>query len=140
MENSDDYNINSYNDFIRCLTANSQSDGSSSQGSIEFINTVKNKSNINNKMDEINVNTAINGEHDNISILKKKKKKNRCSHPDCNKKLPLIPFTCKCELQFCVNHRYAELHNCSFDYKSDGRKKLKMDNPQIIADKLKNRI
>ena len=44
----------------------------------------------------------------------KKSKKKRCYI--CKKKLGLIPFTCRCERHFCSLHRYAEDHQCKFDY------------------------
>ena len=37
----------------------------------------------------------------------------------CNKKLPLIPITCKCEKDFCNSCRLPESHNCTYDYKKD---------------------
>ena len=66
---------------------------------------------------------------------KKKKKKNRCFV--CNKKLGLIPYSCRCnnELQFCAIHRYPESHNCSFDWKKDSIEKLAKLNPKIEGDK-----
>lgn len=36
-----------------------------------------------------------------------------CAH--CKKKI-LMTFTCKCNSIFCLQHRYPESHNCSFDY------------------------
>ena len=47
----------------------------------------------------------------------KKTKKKRC--PICNKKLGLLPYTCKCGLDFCVSHIQPELHNCKYDHKKD---------------------
>ncbi|RDD47411.1 AN1-type zinc finger protein 4 [Trichoplax sp. H2] len=55
----------------------------------------------------------------------------------CNKKLGLSnTFDCRCGRVFCSRHRYAEVHNCSFDYKSDGRKILEEKNPTVTAPKL----
>jgi hypothetical protein len=61
----------------------------------------------------------------------------QCSH--CNKrKLPLIPFTCKCNsnLQLCTKCRMPEEHNCNYDFKTDARKKLEKENPPVIAKKM----
>jgi hypothetical protein len=33
-------------------------------------------------------------------------------------------MACRCEKIFCGMHRYAETHNCTFDYKSHGREVL----------------
>jgi len=49
--------------------------------------------------------------------------KSRCYK--CNKKIGLTGIKCKCNLYFCSKHRYAEEHNCSYDYKDEGKKRLK---------------
>ena len=36
----------------------------------------------------------------------------RCSHPNCKKKLKLIKFSCKCGNNYCSEHRYMNAHNC----------------------------
>jgi AN1-type zinc finger and ubiquitin domain-containing protein 1 len=59
----------------------------------------------------------------------------RCFH--CNKKLGIIMIMkCHCNQYFCSAHRYMEVHNCSYDYKENGRKKLERENPLIYAKKL----
>ncbi len=77
----------------------------------------------------------LNDENKPKKKKKSKKKKNRCFV--CNKKLGLIPFSCKCDpnKQFCSQHRFAESHNCNYDWKADGIQKLMKNNPQIVADK-----
>tara|TARA_B110000908_G_scaffold136684_1_gene162025 strand:+ start:922 stop:1203 length:282 start_codon:yes stop_codon:yes gene_type:complete len=49
---------------------------------------------------------------------KKKKSKNRCALSGCKKKLCLASWACKCERKFCVNHRPASKHACSFDWRN----------------------
>ena len=44
----------------------------------------------------------------------KKSKKPRCAN--CNKKLGLMPFKCKCGLDFCEKCICHTIHNCTFDY------------------------
>lgn len=57
----------------------------------------------------------------------------RCA--ECDKKLKLVStHTCRCELNFCVKHRYAEEHNCSFDYKDNARIELIENNPLVKGD------
>ena len=51
-----------------------------------------------------------------------KPKKIKCAI--CKKKLGLMPFDCKCGLHFCALHRAPESHNCTFDFRSEGCKKL----------------
>lgn len=58
-----------------------------------------------------------------VSELPKQKKvkvssKKRCSH--CKKKVPLCGrFECRCGKTFCSTHRYAEEHQCTYEYKTD---------------------
>ena len=70
-----------------------------------------------------------------ISIKKNKKHKRKKCHI-CKKKLGLMPFKCRCEKIFCSLHRYAEDHNCNFDYKEMGQNKIRKENPKIVAEKI----
>lgn len=59
----------------------------------------------------------------------------RCSV--CRKKTGLATsFTCRCGGTFCSIHRYAEEHQCTFDYKGTGRQLLQQSNPVVEAPKL----
>lgn len=59
----------------------------------------------------------------------------RCYH--CNKKLGIIMIMkCHCNQYFCSAHRYKEMHNCSYDFKENGRKKLERENPLVCTQKL----
>lgn len=59
---------------------------------------------------------------------------NRCF--DCNKKVGLTGFKCRCGYVYCATHRYAEKHNCFFDYKTAGRQTLANNNPVIASAKV----
>lgn len=54
----------------------------------------------------------------------------------CRKKVGLTGFKCKCGQLFCGQHRYAEAHDCGFDYKSMQREKLAAANPVVQAAKV----
>lgn len=54
----------------------------------------------------------------------------------CKKKVGLTGFKCKCGMVFCGQHRYAEAHSCTFDYKSMERQKLAENNPVVQASKV----
>ena len=54
----------------------------------------------------------------------------------CNKKLKMINFTCRCEHKFCIIHQNPHNHNCSYDSKANLQLKLQMENPQTIHQKL----
>lgn len=55
----------------------------------------------------------------------------------CGKKTGLATsYECRCGHNFCATHRYAETHDCTYDYKSTGRRFLQETNPLISAPKL----
>ncbi len=54
----------------------------------------------------------------------KKAKNPRCMFEGCRRKLGLLPFHCRCEMDFCGEHRPAEIHNCTFDYRNEAKKGL----------------
>lgn len=65
----------------------------------------------------------------------KKPEKLRCA--ECNKRLGVIMvMRCHCDKVFCAKHRYAEAHNCSYDFKLNGKLELERDNPLVVATKL----
>jgi hypothetical protein len=63
-----------------------------------------------------------------------KKPKKRCGM--CKKKLGLTGFECRCGLLFCGVHRYSDKHDCSFDYKENGRAELSKLNPVCAGEKI----
>ncbi len=73
-------------------------------------------------------------EEDKSKKVKKKTKKKRCAK--CNKKLGIVPFSCKCDNFFCAKCRMPEDHQCTFDWKKSYRDKLEKENPKIEADKV----
>ncbi|XP_052007149.1 AN1-type zinc finger protein 4-like [Xyrauchen texanus] len=55
----------------------------------------------------------------------------------CGKKTGLATsYECRCGNIFCSMHRYPETHDCTYDYKSAGRRFLQETNPIISAPKL----
>ncbi|KAH7863049.1 hypothetical protein Vadar_012644 [Vaccinium darrowii] len=60
--------------------------------------------------------------------------KKRCS--SCNKKVGLLGFRCRCGDTFCGDHRYAEKHDCMFDFKAVGKDAIAGSNPVVKADKV----
>ncbi|KAG6614073.1 Zinc-finger containing protein [Phytophthora cinnamomi] len=55
------------------------------------------------------------------------KNKKRCW--ECKKKVGLTAIECRCGYVFCSGHRYADQHNCSFDFKAADRAELARRNP-----------
>lgn len=66
------------------------------------------------------------------------KKKKRCNYINCNHKLSnidQISNICRCEFKFCNKHKIPECHNCKYDYKENGKRKIKLLNPKIKNEK-----
>lgn len=74
---------------------------------------------------------AAEGEDDERPV---QKNTSRCF--TCNKRVGLTGFKCRCNYVYCSTHRYAEKHDCSFDYKSAGRQSLAKANPVVAAAKI----
>jgi len=55
------------------------------------------------------------------------KNKSRCW--ECKKKVGLTAIECRCGYVFCSNHRYADQHACTFDFKAADRAELARRNP-----------
>ena len=47
-----------------------------------------------------------------------------------------VGFDCRCGLKLCSKHRYSDQHNCTFDYKTDGRALLEKAHPAVVAAKV----
>ncbi|XP_047318426.1 zinc finger A20 and AN1 domain-containing stress-associated protein 8-like [Impatiens glandulifera] len=59
---------------------------------------------------------------------------NRCS--TCHKRVGLTGFNCKCGDLFCSVHRYSDMHDCPYDYRTVGRNAIAKANPVVKAEKL----
>jgi hypothetical protein len=64
-----------------------------------------------------------------------KKKKTKCTK--CKVNVGVIGFPCRCGGIFCSLHRYANEHDCTFDYREHGAEEIRKNNPQIIGEKIK---
>jgi len=62
-------------------------------------------------------------------------KPKRCQHDGCKVKLMLADFACRCKSFYCSQHRFAEAHKCSFDYKAVGKELLTKQMPTVIGEK-----
>ena len=60
----------------------------------------------------------------------------KCNVSNCRKKLKITDMPCRCNLRFCNQHRYAEDHDCTFNYKNDYKIKLTKDNPRVEGMKI----
>ena len=63
-----------------------------------------------------------------------KKKKIRCK--ECNKKLGLLGFKCKCGSMLCSTHLIPEYHNCTYDFKTEQCKRLEKSLIKVVASKV----
>ncbi|KAK6293805.1 hypothetical protein J4Q44_G00361310 [Coregonus suidteri] len=70
-----------------------------------------------------------------VPLANKKKESKHCFL--CGKKTGLATsYECRCGNNFCATHRYAETHDCTYNYKSAGRRFLQETNPIVNAPKL----
>lgn len=67
-------------------------------------------------------------------VVKPKDGPKRCSN--CNKRVGLTGFNCRCGNLFCAVHRYSDKHNCPFDYRTAARDAIAKANPVVKAEKL----
>jgi hypothetical protein len=65
-----------------------------------------------------------------------RKKKNQCFAPGCKKKLGLTAVECHCGHSFCGDHRYADKHNCTYDYKGKKTESLVKALPMVAPRKV----
>ena len=61
-----------------------------------------------------------------------------CSHPQCKKKINLMKFTCKCQLDFCIKHMAPETHNCTYNFKIIENLQEKIEQTKCIPEKIKS--
>ena len=61
----------------------------------------------------------------------KKEKKKRCY--ECNTRLKMISYTCKCGHIFCHKHLNPHSHNCTFDYMTEKKKQIEKNNPKLAS-------
>lgn len=66
-----------------------------------------------------------------------KKKRNRCCWENCNKKLGLTGFQCRCGGEYCSLHRYANEHRCTFDYKEMAQNEIRKNMPVVQAERVR---
>ena len=53
------------------------------------------------------------------------KEHKRCT--ECKKKIGLMEYKCKCGHLFCITHLQSEKHNCKYDYKLEGKERIKKE-------------
>jgi len=64
------------------------------------------------------------------------KDRSRCAK--CNAKLRLTDPECVCGLRFCRRHRFSEAHGCTYDYRSEQKKRLTKDIPKVAPRNIKD--
>ncbi|XP_045478523.1 uncharacterized protein LOC123683482 isoform X2 [Harmonia axyridis] len=63
-------------------------------------------------------------------------KKTRCTI--CRKRLNITNvYDCRCGNLYCAAHVYAELHDCNYDYKKNGKEILRKKYPKLYVEKIK---
>ncbi|KAG8377520.1 hypothetical protein BUALT_Bualt08G0041500 [Buddleja alternifolia] len=65
---------------------------------------------------------------ENRVTLKRPREVNRCSGSCYMKQIGLADFWCRCGDMCCLEHRYSDRHDCSYDYKAAGREAIAKEN------------
>ena len=55
---------------------------------------------------------------------------------ECNKRIGLLGFKCRCNYIFCSKHRHSDTHSCSFNHKEYHKQILEKRNPIIVYNKI----
>jgi len=106
-------------------------EGSENQESSNQSNCVDNRT---AEINPTNGSTLTTPQTDSNPPKTQKKKKNRCAK--CKVNIGVIGFPCRCGGNFCSSHRYANEHNCTFDYREHGAEEIRKNNPQVIGEKV----
>lgn len=69
-----------------------------------------------------------------VMKIKKESKRNKCF--ECLKRLSITAIKCKCNNIYCHEHRHAEKHLCTFDYKNYQKNILQKDLAKITNEKV----
>ena len=69
-------------------------------------------------------------------MIKEETKKNICTFKDCNKKIKITDFPCKCEKYFCKFHKQPEIHKCEYDYKENDKKQKLIESMMCNSSKI----
>ncbi|KAL3662035.1 hypothetical protein V7S43_012842 [Phytophthora oleae] len=84
-------------------------------------------------------------DHEPVAKLEEKTKEKKDTKPvqknrrrcwECKVKVGLTAVKCRCDYTFCGKHRYAEEHNCAFNFKTAGKRKLEEENPVVVPAKV----
>ena len=59
-----------------------------------------------------------------------------CQYPDCQKKIKLTDFPCKCANTYCKIHRLPEQHRCTYDYRGSVSKSKRVEELRCVSNKL----
>tara|TARA_B100001063_G_C16672704_1_gene507281 strand:+ start:623 stop:841 length:219 start_codon:yes stop_codon:yes gene_type:complete len=63
----------------------------------------------------------------------------KCPYINCNIKLNIVDWSCKCGIIYCNKHRFPEIndkggHNCPYDW--DNKEELEKKNLKCVTQKL----
>ncbi|GIX61850.1 zinc finger A20 and AN1 domain-containing stress-associated protein 6 [Babesia caballi] len=54
----------------------------------------------------------------------------------CDRLIGVLGFKCRCNHYFCAQHRQANMHGCTFDFKGLFRTQLATKSQKVVRDKL----
>lgn len=62
----------------------------------------------------------------------------KCAFEGCSKSIAVMSFDCKCGLSYCSKHRLPSDHECKYDFKKEGRRRIQETNPKIVSLKVES--
>lgn len=65
-----------------------------------------------------------------------KKDINLCAYKECNKKIKITDYPCKCKNYYCRLHKLSENHECTYDYRENWLKSKKIDDLKCVSNKM----
>ncbi|GAB65214.1 zinc finger protein [Plasmodium cynomolgi strain B] len=113
-----------------------QQPASTNLNSVETDNNENNDTNQNaSGSSSSNAAPNVTDEPSSSSNVNESEDKKKCFF--CCKRIGLLGIKCRCNHYFCSLHRYADAHNCTFDYKNYHKQQLIKNNVKVVADKVK---
>ncbi|GFE52914.1 zinc finger protein [Babesia ovis] len=82
----------------------------------------------------ISVDTHVNKPEEPVVSSAPEPIPDRCQQ--CDRLIGVLGFKCRCNKYFCAQHRQANLHGCTFDFKGLFRTQLATKTQKVVRDKL----
>ena len=69
-------------------------------------------------------------------MMSQKSAKSHCKI--CGKSVGIFGFECRCKNMYCTKHRIPELHECTYNFKQNGKQLLESTLIKVTKNKIEN--